>query len=159
MKNPAIIIFTIFLVGMVIYALSASEQPISKEEQLEKEIAFIEKEIEGKEDIVITLPEFPAEVIPMIESCGTDDADECLYNRAMEHNQTTICYAMETALWQGKCFRGIAIRWSNIEVCNIISHNQQKSKCVIFFALKYKDPALCEKIDDPAWQQKCLGFL
>ena len=63
---------------------------------------------------------------------------------------------MNTIPWQANCFRGMAIAKRSIKYCDIISERSEKSRCVTFFAIKEKNPRICQELLDPAWKAQCL---
>src|SRR3989344_2086641 len=105
------IIFTLLLVGILFFLFSPKE-PLSKEERVASEITAIEKSIAGKEGpVLLQLTETPEEWKPVIEFCAQqpegEGRDRCLYHKALDYNETLLCYQMSGLEWQGKCFRGV----------------------------------------------------
>ena len=152
------LIFTIILIGLVIFMFLPQKQQLSKDARINNEITAVEKSLVGKTDpVVIHLDETPKEWVSVIASCDKDPTkNQCLYNKALDYNETSMCYAIDDAEWQGKCFRGIAINLNNIKMCNIITHDYQRNRCVNFFGMKYKDPNLCRMVEDASLQKICL---
>ena len=110
---------------------------------------------------MLRLEKIPEQWQPTVEQCSSEILDKesrCLYNRAMDHNETTFCYAMEDAKWQSKCFRGIALNLDKIELCNLVMNKFQKSRCVTFFAIKHKDPKICASVEEPYWKEQCERY-
>ncbi len=94
------------------------------------------------------------DIAPSSKLCAlisdTTEKNRCYSKVSLLENDATLCKGIEgTKDLEDQCFYAYATQKDSIDTCTMIAtqvNNNMKDKCYNFFAIKKKDPAICEHI-------------
>jgi len=89
------------------------------------------------------------------------EKSECLMNRAIENEDSSICESIANFDIQGNCFSSIAVSQTNSSLCEKIlaSKISLRDDCFKSIALETEDSGLCENIQSSAKYLSCFSSI